>query len=258
MKKTSTITRTSLWALGAILALAGCGQSGHRSLLATAPGFQVGNSVTANSNLVTPPFDPASFVSGVDNRHFPLRPGTTYTYRGVSRSGVEINTVEVTHDVRTILGVTTMVVHDAVFIEDGSLAEDTFDWYAQDKQGNVWYFGEDTKTYDHGVLVTTQGSWEAGKSDARPGIIMLANPHVGDQYKQEDSPGVVEDMGRVVSLTETATVEAGTFGNCLKTTEWTPIEPGNRAHKFYAPGVGTVLELSTRHGGERVELVSVK
>ena len=176
----------------------------------------------------------------------------------MSKSGVETITVEVTRDNKTILGIAATVVRDRVFIADGSLAEDTFDWFAQDKQGNVWYLGEDTKTYDHGTVLGTTGSWEAGKNDAKAGIIMLAQPHVGDEYRQEDSPGVVSDMAKVVSLTETVTVGTGTYTDCLETTEWTPIEPGDRAHKFYAQGIGTVLETSTRQGGERVELISVK
>src|SRR4030095_6788922 len=142
-------------------------------------------SSNASSNLVTLPFDPAHFTSPKANLYFPLIPGTTYTYRGVSREGEERNVVEITGDTKSIAGVTTIVVHDQVFIEDGSLKEDTFDWYAADDQGNVWYFGEDTREYDHGTLLTTAGSWEAGKNGARPGIIMLANPRVGDKYKQE-------------------------------------------------------------------------
>ena len=255
--KNPSILGASLLAL-AVVSLTGCGQNGGPSLLGTKPDLQGAIGINASSNLISLPFDPANFVRGVDNRYFPLRPGTTYTYRSVSKNGVETNTVEVTRNTKAILGVTTIVVHDAVFIEDGSLAEDTFDWYAQDRQGNVWYFGEDTKTYDHGTLVTTVGSWEAGRNDARPGIIMLGDPRAGDMYKQEDSPAVVEDMGRVVSLTESVSVSAGSFANCLETTEWTPIEPGNRAHKFFAPGVGTVLEESSRQGGERVELISVR
>jgi hypothetical protein len=253
--KTPPIIRTSLFAL-ALVTLAACGRDTNRLATAPDPGGTAG--ITASSNLITVPFDPNNFATQVDNRYFPLDPGTTFTYRGVSKEGEERNVVEVTHDTKTILGVQTIVVHDQVFIEDGSLLEDTFDWYAQDKQGNVWYFGEDTKEYDHGTLVTTAGSWEAGKDGAKPGIIMLADPHVGDQYKQEDSPGVVADMGKVISLTETVTVPTGTYTHCLETTEWTPLEPGNRSHKFYAPGVGNVLETSTRQGGERVELIDVK
>ena len=250
--KAHSIFGVGVCGLATVLVAAGCGRN-----VSTAPNplDQIG--ILASSNLVTLPFDPANFVRGIDNRYLPMSPGAIFTYRGVSKSGQESNTVEVTHNTKTIIGVITTVVHDQVYMEDGSLLEDTFDWYAQDKYGNVWYFGEDTKEYDHGVLVSTAGSWEAGKNDAKPGIIMLADPHVGDSYKQEDSP-VVGDMAKVTSLSETAGVEAGTFADCLATTEWTPIEPGNRARKFYAPGVGMVLELSSRQGGERVELIKVQ
>ena len=252
--KTQSIIRASLYVLAAVLGLAGCGREGDSRLSALGPDLGGRGAADASSNLVTLPFDPAHFASPKANLYFPLVPGTRYTYRGVSRDGEERNVVAITDTTKSIVGVTTIVVHDQVFAEDGSLKEDTFDWYAADDQGNVWYFGEDTKEYDHGTFLTSAGSWEAGKNDARPGIIMLANPHVGDKYKQEDSPGVVEDMAKVLSLSETVTVARGTFGGCLETTEWTPIEPGNRSHKFYAPGVGTVLEISSRQGGERVEL----
>jgi len=235
----------------AVLAV-GCGRNADR--LATAPDPALAG---VTSNLITLPFDAANFASSKPNPLFPLTPGTTYTYRNLFKSSEESNTVEITHGNKSILGVAVTVVHDQVFLEDGSLEEDTFDWYAADQDGNVWYFGEDTKEYDHGTLVTTEGSWEAGKNGARPGIIMLAHPEVGDQYQQENSPGVVEDMAKVVSLEETVTVPAGTYTHCVKTREWTPIEPGQRAYKFYAPGVGIVLEISTRQGGERDELTSV-
>jgi hypothetical protein len=233
----------------AILVLAACGRTPP---LATAP-------VTgATSNLITIPFDAAHFASPKPDAYFPLEPGATWTYHTTSKkNGPETNIVTVTSDTKAILGVTVTVVHDVVYVADGSVSEDTFDWFAADDQGNVWYFGEDTRTYDHGVLVTTEGSWQAGVAGAQPGVVFLADPHVGDTYQQENSPGVVADMAKIVSLDETVTVNGVTYTHVIETTEWTPIEPGDRAHKFYAPGVGTVLETSTRQGGERVELVSV-
>jgi hypothetical protein len=249
--KTRLLVRVAWLAIAALGA--GCGRNADR--LATAPEVR---GVSSSSNIVTLPFDAAHFQNPKANVLFPLVPGTTDTYRGVSKQGIETNTVEVTQQTRTILGVSVVVVHDRVYIEDGSLSEDTFDWYAADQDGNVWYFGEDTKEYDHGTLVTTEGSWEAGKNGAQPGIIMLANPEVGDQYQQENSPGVVADVAKVLSLDETVTVAAGTFTHCLKTREWTPLEPGVREAKFYAPGIGVVLETSTRQGGERVELTRIQ
>lgn len=250
-----SITRAGLLGLAALVVIPACGRNGT-SLLSTAPGVTA--QLASSSNIVTPPFDPSAFVKGVNHPYFPLPPGRIYTYRNILKDTYELNTVEVTRDKKTILGVDITVVHDQVFIADGSLGEDTFDWYAQDRQGNVWYFGEDTKTYDHGTLVTTEGSWEAGKNGAHAGIIMLANPQVGDVYKQEDAPGVVADMAKVIALDATASVPFGNFTNCIETTEWTPIEPGDRAHKFYARGLGIVLETSTRQGGERDELTGVQ
>lgn len=207
------------------------------------------------------PYDPVirpeDFVRTVDNPFFPLVPGTKLSYSATTADGIESNVVEVTRDRKVILGVTTTVVHDQALV-NGVLLEDTYDWYAQHKDGTVWYFGEDTRTLDAlGNVTGTHGSWEAGKDGAKPGIIMLGNPRIGDSYRQEFLRGVVEDFGKVLSLKQTVIVPGGTFGGCLETMDWTPIEPGFRAHKFYARGIGVVLEESTRGGRERLELVSV-
>lgn len=252
--KTLTMFRAAALFAGASLFLASCGRDVNP--LAVAPDSRA--DASASSNTITLPFDPANFSNPQANPYFPMSRGTLWTYHSTSKKGgPETNIVEVTRRTETILGVATTVVHDVVYLQDGSIAEDTFDWYAADDQGNVWYFGEDTKTYDHGKLLGTEGSWRAGQNGARPGIIFLAHPQVGDQYLQEDSPGVVADMARIISLDETVTVNGVTYTQVIETTEWTPIEPGHRAHKFYAPGAGTVLETSTREGGERVELVSI-
>jgi hypothetical protein len=127
-----------------------------------------------------------------------------------------------------------------------------------DKLGNVWYFGEDSKQIENGVVVGTEGSWEAGVDGAKPGIIMLAEPKVGTKYQQEFAPGVAEDMAKVLSLSETVEVPYGRFEGCLKTAEWTPLEPGAREFKYYAPGTGQVLEVQSRGGGVRVELIAIE
>ena len=121
---------------------------------------------------------------------------------------------------------------------DGNLTEKTFDYYAQDKKGNVWYFGEDTKEYENGKVVSTKGSWEAGVDGAKPGFIMQADPKVGETYRQEYYEGEAEDMAKVLSLSESVTVPYGSFDQVLVTKEWTPLEPGLVEHKYYAPGVG--------------------
>lgn len=202
-----------------------------------------------------PDFDADDFVREVDNQYFPLVPGTVYRYVGKTEDGLETNTVKVTRKTKRIIGVTTIEVRDQVFL-DGELKEDTFDWYAQDEDGNVWYFGEDTKELEDGKVVSTEGTWLAGKDGAKPGIIMLANPRPGDSYPQEIAPGVAEDQARVVALNKTVKVLSRTFRNCLQTFETTPLDPASQEDKFYAPGVGNVLVVS-RTTGQRTELKSV-
>jgi hypothetical protein len=130
-----------------------------------------------------------------------------------------------------------VVVDDRAW-EGGQLIEKTYDWFAQDKEGNVWYFGEDTKEYEDGKVVSTKGSWEAGVDGAKPGIIMPADPKVGQSYRQEYYPGEAEDMARVLSLNDTVTVPYGSFDHVLETKEWTPLEPGFYEKKYYVGGVG--------------------
>ena len=200
-------------------------------------------------------FDPANFSGhAIDNPFFPLTPGTTYVYEGTTDEGDEEIVVEVTTDVKVILGIACVVVHDTASI-DGSLVEDTLDWFAQDDDGNVWYFGEDTKEIEDGVVVSTEGSWEAGVDGALAGIAMLAAPAVGVTYSQEFAAGVAEDMATVVGLGETETTPLGTFTGCVHTEDFSPLEPGIVEDKFYAPGVGLVLEVDA--DGNRIELTSV-
>ena len=138
------------------------------------------------------------------------------------------------------------------------MAEDTFDWFAQDKDGNVWYFGEDSKEYEDGKVVSTEGSWESGVDGAKPGIVMKANPQVGDAYRQEYYEDEAEDMAEVVSLNEAVSVPQGSFENCLKTKEWTPLEPDIVENKYYAPGVGLVMEVAVEGESGKVELLEIR
>src|SRR5262249_46220600 len=157
--------------------------------------------------------------------------------------GIETNIVTVTHDTKKILGVTTVVVHDVVY-RGGELKEDTLDWYAQDKGSNVWYFGELTRTYEGGEVTGIEGSWEAGLEGGKPGIIMKGNPQVNDVYRQEFSPGLVEDGAKVLALNQSVTVPYGSFTGCVQTGEFTPLEPetvDTFDQKFYAPGIGFIV-----------------
>ena len=197
----------------------------------------------------TPKIDPARFVAGVDNEFFPLVPGASYFYEEVG--GGERVEVIVTDQTREVMGVPCIVVLSREY-QDGALAEETRDWYAQDADGNVWYFGEDNREYKDGEPVSTEGSWEAGRDGALPGIIMKARPKVGASYRQEYYPGQAEDMGEVVEVNDAAVVPYGSYTGVLVTREWTPLEPGAEEYKYYAPGVGLILEVE---GEDRIELV---
>ena len=205
-----------------------------------------------------PDTDPANFVSQVDNKFFPLPPGTTFVYEGAADGIPTRDEVYVTHDTKQILGVTCTVVRDRAF-EDGALVEETFDWYAQDVEGNVWYFGEDAKELDpnSGEVISTEGSWEAGVNGAQPGIVMPANPKVGDRYQQENAPDVAEDMAQVRSLDESACVSYDCYSDVLKTKEWSPLDKGVVENKYYAADVGLILALTVKGGDELSELVGI-
>jgi len=203
--------------------------------------------------------NPDDFVSDIDNPFFPLVPGTTFSYQGISDGTPSSNEFFVTFDTKLILGVTTTVVHDRAF-EEGELVEDTFDWFAQDKFGNVIYFGEDSTEIDPdtGLPISKHGSWEAGVDGAEAGFIMKANPFVGDLYHQELAPGVAEDQAEVLSLTEFLCVPVGCFNNVLLTKEFSLLEPGIAEHKYYASGVGFIFgERVEGEGEEFTELVGI-
>ena len=209
----------------------------------------------SRSDAYQPHIDPADFKGvAIDNPYLPLVPGTSYKL--IEKVGRETreNIITVTRDTKVVMGVTCTVVHDVV-TEKGETKEDTADWYAQDKEGNVWYFGEDTKEFFPHGRVSTEGSWESGVDGAQPGIIMPAHPKPGTPpYRQEYGKGVAEDMGQIIAVGESVTVPYGTFKDCVRTKEWSLLEPGTEK-KWYAKGLGVVRTESTTK--EVAELVSV-
>lgn len=247
MTKPGTRYPAFLMLLGAAMALfsAGCG-SGSKS------------TATDNSAVdYNPRIDATDFVDKIDSRYYPLTPGTIYVYESDTGNGKERNEVAVTGDKKKVLGIDCTVVHDRVWL-DGNLVEETYDWYAQDKEGNVWYMGEDSKTYENGKVVSTEGSWEAGMDGAQPGYIMKAVPKVGDSWRQEYLKGEAEDMGEVIALGETISVPAGSYQGCVRTRDWTPLEPAIEENKVYCPGTGVVFEEMTKGGNDKTELVALE
>jgi len=200
--------------------------------------------------------DPADFVDRIDNPYWPMAPGTTWIYREAdTRGNVQKVKVTVTDRTRDISGVQATVVHDKV-TEQGELIENTFDWYAQDVCGNVWYMGENTKEYENGEVVTTAGSWEHGVDGALAGVVVPSDPQVGMTYRQEYYAGEAEDAAEILSLDEQAQVPFGHFGDVLLTKDFTPLEPKVLEYKLYAPGIGPVLVMGVSGGSDREELLS--
>lgn len=193
-----------------------------------------------------PQIDPTNFTNSTNltNLYFQFQAGKKYIYEGQTEDGLEHIEVQLLSATKTVMGITCVVVNDKVWL-GGKVVEDTDDWYAQDNDGNVWYMGEDVDNYNSdGTLRDHEGAWEAGVDGAKPGIIMLANPQPGMKYRQEYYFDEAEDQAEVLELGLTLTVPFGTFANCLKTKEWTELEPDVLDNKFYAPGIGLIREIN--------------
>lgn len=207
---------------------------------------------------VAPHPPPAGFAARVTNPWFPLSPGTTLIYRGVKNGQPSRDVVTVTGRTRSIEGVRCTVVRDRLYLR-GRLEERTQDWYAQDRAGNVWYFGEATTELTRaGAVKTREGSWRSGVNGAGAGIYMPAHPHPGQVGLQEFYAGHAEDHFRILSLSAAVRTPAVSSRAALLTREWTPLEPRVIDHKLYVRGVGTVLEQTVRGGVERNALVAIR
>jgi hypothetical protein len=201
--------------------------------------------------------DPSDFSTQIDNRYWPMKPGSRWVYRETTEGAGagQRDVVTVARKTKRIAdGIEARVVHD-VATEKGQPVEVTDDWYAQDSAGNVWYLGEDTTEYENGRPFSTKGSFEAGVDGAQPGIVVPADPKPGLTYRQEYYAGEAEDMGQVMGIDEQAGVAAGHFTDVLMTKDTNPIEPRVLELKFYAPGIGPVLALTVSGGSDREELI---
>jgi len=239
--------RRPLVLAGSILSLALLAPLTH-ALAASGPG--------SRPTPTCPSFNADNFDNSttIDNQYFPLVPGTRFTYKGAAQKEPVVDIVTVTRNTPTIDGVKTIEVRDQVF-ESDVLTEDTLDWYAQDDQGNVWYFGELATQLPEG---THDGSWTAGTNGAQPGYIMEADPKVGDVYCQENAPGTAQDAAQVLSVSASRSVPFGSYtGNVLQTKDYSLLEPKNE-NKFYGPDVGLLEAISTTGPGEDIQLYTIK
>jgi hypothetical protein len=202
-----------------------------------------------------PALDPADFVETIDNPLLPYLAGARWVYEGESGGEPERTEVTVTDQRRDIQGISATVVRDTVYAGD-QLIEDTYDWFAQDREGNVWYLGEDTSEYENGEVVSKAGSWEHGVDGAYAGIVMPAQPAVGQAFRQEYYPGEAEDMAEVLRTGETLPGRYGPYQDVVVTEDWTPLEPETIENKAYAPGIGMVYSTHVAGGLETIELVA--
>jgi hypothetical protein len=201
--------------------------------------------------------DPSEFTTEIDNQWWPMKPGSRWVFRETDAEGSVSKVVVTVLDKTKLIanGVEARVVHDQV-TEDGQIKEDTFDWYAQDADGNLWYFGEDTTEYENGKPKTKEGSWEAGKDGALAGIIIPADPQVGMTYREEYYKDHAEDGASIIGTDGLAVVPYGRFEHCVQTRNFSGIEPDVIEEKLYARGVGVVLEITVSGGADRSELLS--
>ena len=246
----------SLCAIAVVaIAVSGYGMS---TLLCVEPASATNGTIPSGAGPNGPQSIVASdFVPHVHNPYFPLRPGTTFRYRGTKDGKSTADVYRVTDQIRRILGVPCVSVKDKLY-ENGSLEERTTDWYAEDRQGRVWYFGESTAELNPaGKVISTEGSWQSGVKDASPGIFMPKVPQIGQSYRQEYLKGEAEDHFKVMKLHAPVTVPAAHYHNALLTKEWTPLEPGVIDHKYYVRGIGEVSEETIKGPLETSKLVAV-
>jgi hypothetical protein len=200
--------------------------------------------------------DPSDFSTRIDHPYFPMRPGTVRIYRETDGHEVQWVRVTITHRTKVIRGIRARVVHDVVR-SGGEIVEDTFDWYAQDSGGSIWYLGEATKEYHDGRLVSTEGSWRYGRDGAQAGLLLPARLEAGCGYREEYLAGEAEDRAVILARREALKVPTGFYRRVLHTSNATPLEPHILENKFYARGVGPVVEVDVSPRFSRAVLVSV-
>lgn len=203
-----------------------------------------------------PAINPSDFTTKITNKYFSLPVGKKMIYEADTEEGVERIEIEIENGTRNIMGIETIIYRDKVYL-GGVLVEDTKDYLAQDKDGNVWYFGEDVNNYEAGNLLDHAGSFIAGVDGAKPGIWIKGEQIVGDSYKQEYYKGEAEDMRDVVAINLTVSTKLATYTDCVKVYDWTPLDPKSREHKYYCPEVASLVLNEDLESRKRAELIKV-
>jgi hypothetical protein len=235
----------SLTVVIAVLALTACG--GGESKTSSSSSLPQGTKPVK--------LDPSDFTTNIDNPYWPMRTGSHWVYREVENGEAQRVDVTVTNRTKMLGGIEARVVHDRVS-RNGETLEDTYDWYAQDSDGNLWYLGEDTAEYENRKLKTKEGSWAYGVDGAQPGVVVPEHPKQGMEYREEYYAGHAEDAAEVLNVGGQAQVPFGHFKDAMLTRNFSSIEPTVEEMKLYAKGVGPVMELLVSGGSGRTELLS--
>lgn len=247
-----------IWGIAAALLMIGaiaCGDDETATPDATDPP-SVSELPVTPAGEYDPEINPADFTNVITNQYFSLPVGRKLVYEAQTADGLEKIEIEIESGTKEILGVATLIYRDRVYVEE-VLVEDTRDYLAQDKDGNVWYFGEEVDNYEDGVLKDHEGSFIAGEDGAKAGIWIKAEQIVGDSYRQEYYPGEAEDIRDVVAVDQTVTTELATYTGCVQTFDWTPLDPDSREHKYHCPEVGALVLAEHLVDDERTELIEV-
>jgi hypothetical protein len=204
-----------------------------------------------------PEIKPADFTTNITNKYFALPAGKKMTYESTDRRGItERIEIEILKESKVIEGFETAIYLDKVY-SNGQLVEETRDYLAQHKNGDVWYFGEDVNNFLNGNLLNHSGSFIHGKDGAKAGIWMKAEQRVGDSYRQEYYLGQAEDMRDTLATGLTVSTKSGTYTDCVKVYDWTPLEKNSREHKYYCPKVSSLVLIEDLETGQRSELTNL-
>ena len=208
-------------------------------------------------DIYKPAINPADFTTAITNPYFSMPVGKTMVYEGLTNEGIKRIEIRIPGETKTVMGVKTLIYWDRVWL-NGKIHEDTRDYISQDRDGNVWYFGEAVDNYENGKIVNHDGAWEAGVDGAMPGIWIKAKQIAGDSYRQEYAKGAAEDWARVVAVGESVAASAKRFTDCAKIYEWDALDPDTKEHKYYCPAAGGVVLIEDLESGERTELIKVE
>lgn len=226
--------------------------------------------LSSSASEYKPKIRPSDYTTNITNPYFKLLPGKTMTYMLDTSEGLEKIEIKILPKRKLLMGVSTIIYWDRVWLDtDGNgkfsnkeLIEETYDYLAQDKKGNVWYFGEEVDNYENGKLVDHAGSWLAGEDGAQPGIWIKGTHKVGDSYRQEYYAGEAEDMRDVVATNITVKTKLKEYSNCVQMYDWTPLDPESREYKYYCPEVGALVKSEhldeEKNPIDSTELVKIK